>query len=722
MIQFTSLTIKPVNNELQIAHGDLQVRVKASAANWFNRLFSKDILIHGYLVSEQSLAQALDVLQIDISYARAHGSLENFIKTAFEAKKYGINYFNLEAYKQQSPEGEVEYLEYLADALNKPLLELLIANKDGHLKELIEPETKLEETFPKIEKLFENEPFQTVVPDPVSEFKIVPVKKEELKEIIRNEQIIGKVIRTDGDAVEFQRINLLEGKWDTGEVLKIRKNKDIQDERNILNKIHFNGDLLGIQKKLKFIFLSNGYLSPSYDGNLSDNKRQLLKFSLSQRLSLVYQLLHGVSKIHEMQIRHGNIKPEHILCRFKEKNPSVYLADFGDNPNAAAETDVFDLCATLYLIYTGEEFQPQNKFKKAGLSDKFADLLLLGLNEDCAKRPSAKKLFEAARDEMRRVDLLRFKELESQSAYRKPPPPSGSGESIIQFIKKIGESPEKEILGRFLWKELSTIKRPVCYLAKEKRAKTKCATTFEGLMVGLFGPDFDNIVKKFSYQYEDWSIFKGAMEANANELASKKEKVFTIGFSLNAADWFGGHAFIVLQYLDKEGNVRYRFFQSNIDEYTLKEYLHKGCLDIGHQEFLNFIEEVRKCAATNTWTEEMENFCAHYFGITNPGKIGASLYQTIDLTISWGECTIENILKKKQDFENEIKKETFPKICLIPEEKFEECNNNLNNRSTDSSALIAVDQYNCNGIEVNSVNPNMLQTLFKTGVLNPVKV
>ena len=138
----------------------------------------------------------------------------------------------------------------------------------------------------------------------------------------------------------FVASNLTKG---TEKVYKIAKGhvvaiKDLHNEFMLLEKIHREGNVWGIQakpNKLTRIILSAdevllGFLGKKYDGDyLSDIKKNPSE-PFSDRLFEFHQLLYGLKHLAEHNILHGDLKPGNILVKREPDGTKLaHIADLG---------------------------------------------------------------------------------------------------------------------------------------------------------------------------------------------------------------------------------------------------------------------------------------------------------------------------------------------------------------------------------------------------------
>jgi len=357
------------------------------------------------LVKINDIASNLDISREAIIEAEKEGHLQEFMNLAVEAKHYHVDYSVLtQAASSDKNLEDIRYLEFLADSLHLPLRELLDAKENGNLEAVVkqaeEVEKKVQETFQKLDALYEEAEgsFATKNKMESSITEMTPEEFHSIKLVIRQAfKILAEnkpfnnievkmpltsshyaIIKTSGDSVEIiglfgkvlgkgsygtaaLRLNLLEAKFETGEeaVIKIpsisdKNSEQIIQEVDLLKKIHGDGIILGLQKPLKLITdvfqgtSKHCHVGPEYQINMSDvsfdNKKAL---SFFEKCSISYQLLYGLDHLHEINLTHGDIKPPNIFFDYDKSDTQdetqslVYLGDFGGAIDHAAQNILF---------------------------------------------------------------------------------------------------------------------------------------------------------------------------------------------------------------------------------------------------------------------------------------------------------------------------------------------------------------------------------------------
>jgi len=159
------------------------------------------------------------------------------------------------------------------------------------------------------------------------------------------------------------------------------------------------------------------------------------------------------------------------------------------------------------------------------------------------------------------------------------------------------------------------------------------------------------------------------IENNSKLLKTKSfSNFFAYSFGLTPSSGyssFPGHAFLVIQYLDKQAEfgIHYRIFQSYLGEFCLRDCLKKNNNGLNHSKFMVFLKGLQDCILSDTWTNALETFYIKYFNVkkgfaignTNPCKGG-------DFGIEWGITSMDDILIQNEKFESFKQSPDFPKI------------------------------------------------------------
>lgn len=159
------------------------------------------------------------------------------------------------------------------------------------------------------------------------------------------------------------------------------------------------------------------------------------------------------------------------------------------------------------------------------------------------------------------------------------------------------------------------------YLIVSQSIVDSCGVTTKGLLSAIHGKDF-NTKNAIALQK-----FNDVCKTNAQELLSNSETyLFTYDLTLEGHVRLenGGHRvnhnFLIIQYKALDGDIRYRFLQSYVSQYSLKEFIEqseqdKNSHDLSELEFAEFVKKMALFSAADTWTEEVAEFYHRYFNV-----------------------------------------------------------------------------------------------------------
>lgn len=261
---------------------------------------------------------------------------------------------------------------------------------------------------------------------------------------------------------------------------------------------------------------------------------------------------------------------------------------------------------------------------------------------------------------------------------------------VFEIFKQFSTDPLNELYGRNYWCEKDPHKSLKSYYITKSKSKkieispgcfattigdadlinTMCGVTYKGLMSALNGNNYEELGELNVVETN------GNLDALINQILHNgikltpeiRQDFFSYGFSLDAApmhtldlcgsNHYSGHEFVVIQYLDEKNEIRYRFFQSFVIEYTLNEYLSKYKNDYSHEEFLNFLEELKNFISLKKWTIDATNFHKKYFHTKGHGNSEWVLPSGIPLEVKWKKNCVEDLITQKTHYEL-FKKSTF---------------------------------------------------------------
>lgn len=251
---------------------------------------------------------------------------------------------------------------------------------------------------------------------------------------------------------------------------------------------------------------------------------------------------------------------------------------------------------------------------------------------------------------------------------------------IFELFRQFAENPSEEICGRFYWsyyngKYLEDYKGKKCFLDV-----TRCMVTRDALVSSIFGIGNSRKLERLVFDTKNEHSFRQAwlrIKKNSQYFTQmQSSNFFAYSFGIAATTRnspFPGHAFLVIQYLDKQKEIKYQIFQSYLGEFCLKDYLNKNENTLNRKEFVKFLKGLQECVLSNIWTDTLEKFYIKYFNTKKGFVIGSTNPCRGDFEIEWSIGNIEDILVQNKKFESFKKSAEFPKIeacgcCLFEEQ------------------------------------------------------
>ncbi|MBA3817042.1 MAG: hypothetical protein H0X29_11105 [Parachlamydiaceae bacterium] len=352
------------NNELKkIPISELASKLKISEEKII-KFVQQDGQDLGKLKDLERLSKTMELPFIEIFESSESGKLDEYIfhATADLAAK---NDLDLKSRVDEKCKNIFANLDALYLANKDPLSEnsnLITQNSEGQFVQQMTP--KELESIKKVIKsslmIFDkiHPKKEQIISDSNSKHRILVEKSGDSLKITA---LFGKLLGVGGAGVAIRPIDLSTGNLATGEGAVIKKpintdnDAEIIREFTLLKKIHAEKEILGIQRPVRLIrdVMSNTeaqvvhiHSGAIYETDLQDilepkGNREGLEpqqrlLSLEDGTSIAYQLLHGVSHLHEQSITHGDIKPGNMFCNFKTSDeetaktgPHLYLADLG---------------------------------------------------------------------------------------------------------------------------------------------------------------------------------------------------------------------------------------------------------------------------------------------------------------------------------------------------------------------------------------------------------
>lgn len=228
--------------------------------------------------------------------------------------------------------------------------------------------------------------------------------------------------------------------------------------------------------------------------------------------------------------------------------------------------------------------------------------------------------------------------------------PEDSMNIILEAFRQFSAQPGREICGRYYWQYHEE-------LMPEHRGKkvyvedTICLITHEALLTSIFGIGKKRLVESLrisKIENDHLPKMVSLIENNCKELKNLSRMSFVFYSFLIPSEHqyscFRGHAFVVLQFINKEKNVAYRLFQSFVCKYRLKDYLEKQMNSFNHEEFKAFLAGLQELLSSDTWTEALEKFYTTYFNLKEGFPIDLDNPCKVNFTLQWRFGTIQDLL------------------------------------------------------------------------------
>lgn len=246
---------------------------------------------------------------------------------------------------------------------------------------------------------------------------------------------------------------------------------------------------------------------------------------------------------------------------------------------------------------------------------------------------------------------------------------------VFELFRQFADNPLDEICGRSYWSDYIGVYQRSCQFII-----SRCAVTHDALLSSIVGVERSrklqclSDIKKEQVLRRAWSV----IEENSHLLTRMSSQFFVYSFAVysSRAGRFPGHAFLVIQYVDKKSKVQYRIFQSFIGVFCLKDYLEKGDNILSHTEFRTFFEGLEELILSDNWTDKLEVFYLKYFNAKAGFKIGMSNPCGRGLNVEWGIGSMYDVLAQIKQFESFKKSPGLPEIealgCGMCQEKAED--------------------------------------------------
>lgn len=221
--------------------------------------------------------------------------------------------------------------------------------------------------------------------------------------------------------------------------------------------------------------------------------------------------------------------------------------------------------------------------------------------------------------------------------------PNAHINELFAFFTHIAESPYAEILGRLQWNANEGENRRQDELAKDPNF-TRCGATSEALLIAILGKEAES---EMNFKADEaslnniWKILIGN-EANIKNLPPSNFFCYCTDLkSLN-------HCFLIIQYLDGLGKIKYRLLQSWIFNHTLKQYLNRRARELNSDEFAEFYNLLREVLLGTKEIKIINDLFKKYFMFYSPPVI---YLDKNACSFQWGLSNIERVRQQRMLFD-----------------------------------------------------------------------
>lgn len=225
--------------------------------------------------------------------------------------------------------------------------------------------------------------------------------------------------------------------------------------------------------------------------------------------------------------------------------------------------------------------------------------------------------------------------------------PSSLEKRIVDVFKKIADDPRMEILGRSLWSDSQEI--PVESL-DDSYASTQCGVTSDVLLKAIFGiKDIENMKQlDLTATAECVDNVIGMIKDNENKFEGVPPSHF-FAYSIGSHDI--DHAFVIIQYRNEDGSLKYKLLQSWVNEHRLNNYMERRTGSLSQKEFNSFSEDLRHLLLSPKWTTNNALFCKKYFMHDVENRVGKYKKTGGELTVVHGSSDLDKMKLLQLEFE-----------------------------------------------------------------------
>lgn len=251
---------------------------------------------------------------------------------------------------------------------------------------------------------------------------------------------------------------------------------------------------------------------------------------------------------------------------------------------------------------------------------------------------------------------------------------------LFVYLYFLAKHPRSEIYARYFWYKSKNNTSPCKHVFAEKRlAAQQCGVTDIGLSVAMCGIDYLAIPMPEEKQYR----------RNARKIAKNNTTFFIYNFelclgTLRRSDKFSdstrtnaGHAFKVIQYVNENLEVRYKFLQSYVGQYTLLKYLKRvesGEIqgDFSHEEFMTFIQDLEAIKSARDWSDAQELY-QKYFHVNHQDYKEHRFVTQSSIKVFYLQGDLNQANEAKKTFASHRDSKHYPGFTFISGDNEKEC-------------------------------------------------
>lgn len=253
-------------------------------------------------------------------------------------------------------------------------------------------------------------------------------------------------------------------------------------------------------------------------------------------------------------------------------------------------------------------------------------------------------------------------------------------DDLFAYLYFLAKHPRSEIYARYFWyRSKDNVSQCKHVFAIKRLVAQQCGITDIGLTVAMFGIDYPIQSMPDSKQYR----------RNARKIKKNNTTFFIYNFELRLGNMLrndkfcyatnnnAGHAFKVIQYVNENHEVRYKFLQSYVEEYTLLEYL--KCVqsaeiqdDFSHEEFMIFIQDLEAIKQAQAWGDVQE-FYKKYFHVAHDEYKEFKFVSKGKAEVFYMQCDLNQVNEAKKAFATYKESKKHPIFTFISYDNKQVC-------------------------------------------------